>query len=312
MRGADVVASDLTPELFEPGRRRAAEQGVELEWVEADAEELPFETASFDAAISTFGIMFAPRQSVAAAELARVVQPGGRIALCSWAPAGFVSEMFATIASFLNPPPPPEGPPVRWGTEEGAHELLNDAFEIACEQRTLLQRYDGPVDEMTDYFMDRFGPMVMARRTLEPSCRPEGSAPPPRSSRVGRVHQHGARGRAGRPAGVLGRIPHDGHERSPARDEHRALSRWRRILGACVWADQPRRRPVVRELARRDGPRGRVDVAGLCGDATNRTAMASVRAACRWNNRGAVEPPASTRNTRLYAAIRHRLSHCMG
>jgi len=171
MRGADVVASDLTPELFEPGRRRAQENGVELEWVEADAEDLPFDDASFDAAISTFGIMFAPRQSVAAADLARVVKPAGRIALCSWRPAGFVGEMFGTIAGFLNPPPPLEGPPVRWGTEEGAHELLDDAFEITCEERTLVQRYDAPIDEMTDYFMDRFGPMVMARRALEPEGR---------------------------------------------------------------------------------------------------------------------------------------------
>jgi ubiquinone/menaquinone biosynthesis C-methylase UbiE len=170
-RGADVVASDLTPELFEPGRRRAAENGVELEWVEADAEALPFDDAAFDVAISTFGIMFAPRQSVAAAELARVVKPGGRIALCAWRPAGFVGEMFQTIAGFLNPPPPPEGPPARWGTEQGAHELLDSAFEIVTEERTLHQRYDGTVDEMTDYFMERFGPMVMARHALEPAGR---------------------------------------------------------------------------------------------------------------------------------------------
>jgi ubiquinone/menaquinone biosynthesis C-methylase UbiE len=171
MRGASVVASDLTPELFEPGRRRAADNGVELEWVEADAEALPFEDASFDAAISTFGIMFAPRQSVAVSELARVVKPGGRIALCSWRPAGFVGEMFATIGSYMKPPPPPEGPPVRWGTADGAHELLDSNFDIACEDRTLFQRYDGPVDEMTDYFMAKFGPMVMARRALEPQGR---------------------------------------------------------------------------------------------------------------------------------------------
>jgi SAM-dependent methyltransferase len=170
-RGSQVVASDLTPELFVPGRRRAEAAGVELEWVEADAEELPFEDASFDAAVSTFGIMFAPRQSVAAAELARVVRPGGRIALCSWQPAGFVGEMFATIGRFLTPPPPPEGPPVRWGTEEGAHELLGGSFDINCESRTLRQRFDAPVDEMTDFFMDRFGPMVMARRALEPQGR---------------------------------------------------------------------------------------------------------------------------------------------
>lgn len=171
LRGAEVVASDLTPELFEPGRRRAAQHGVELEWAEADAEDLPFADASFDAAISTFGIMFAPRHSVAAAELARVVKPGGRIALCSWRPAGFVGEMFATIAGYLKAPPPPEGPPVRWGTEEGAHELLDGAFDISCEERSLYQRYDGGIDEMTDYFMERFGPMVMARRTLEPEGR---------------------------------------------------------------------------------------------------------------------------------------------
>ena len=170
-RGADVVASDLTPELFVPGRRRAEAVGVDLEWVEADAEDLPFEDAVFDVALSTFGIMFAPRQSVAAAELARVVKPGGRIALCSWQPIGFVGEMFRTIAVFLTPPPPVEGPPVRWGTEDGAHELLDNVFEISCEPRILVQRYDAPLDEMTDHFMARFGPMVMARRALEPEGR---------------------------------------------------------------------------------------------------------------------------------------------
>jgi 2-polyprenyl-6-hydroxyphenyl methylase/3-demethylubiquinone-9 3-methyltransferase len=170
-RGADVVASDLTPELFVPGRRRAEAAGVDVEWVEADAEDLPFEDASFDVALSTFGIMFAPRQSVAAAELARVVKPGGRIGLCSWQPSGFVGEMFGTVARFLAPPPPVEAPPVRWGTEEGAHELLDHAFDIRCEPRILVQRYDAPLDEMTDYFMARFGPMVMARRALEPQGR---------------------------------------------------------------------------------------------------------------------------------------------
>jgi SAM-dependent methyltransferase len=170
-RGADVVASDLTPDLFAPGRRRAQAAGVELEWVEADAEDLPFADASFDVALSTFGIMFAPRQSVAAAELARVVKPGGRIALCSWQPSGFVGEMFQTIAGFLSPPLPVEAPPVRWGTEDGARALLGDAFDIRCEPRILFQRFAASVDEMTDYFMDRFGPMVMARRALEPQGR---------------------------------------------------------------------------------------------------------------------------------------------
>src|SRR4051794_2902667 len=171
MRGADVTASDLTPELFEPGRARARENGVELEWAEADAEALPFADASFDAAISTFGIMFAPRQSVAAAEMARVVKPGGRIALCSWRPAGFIGQMFQTVAGVMNAPPPPEGPPARWGTEEGVHDLLDAAFEIRTEERILVQRFEAGIDAMTDYFMDKFGPMVMARRVLEPQGR---------------------------------------------------------------------------------------------------------------------------------------------
>src|SRR3954467_6962541 len=146
-RGAQVVASDLTPELFEAGRRRAQAAGVELEWGEADAEDLPFEDASFDVALSTFGIMFAPRQSTAAAELARVVRPGGRIALCSWNPSGFIGEMFTTIAGFVQAPPPPEAPPARWGTDEGAHALLDDAFDVHCEPRILVQRFDGGPDE---------------------------------------------------------------------------------------------------------------------------------------------------------------------
>lgn len=103
--------------------------------------------------------MFAPRQSQAAAELARVVKPGGRIAICSWLPGGFIGEMFQTIAQFLAPPPPIEGPPVRWGTEDGARALLEPAFDIRCEPRTLRQHYDGSVDDMTDFFLPRFGPM---------------------------------------------------------------------------------------------------------------------------------------------------------
>ena len=199
-RGADVVASDLTPELFVPGAKRAEAAGVELEWVEADAEDLPFEDASFDVALSTFGIMFAPRQSVAAAELARVVKPGGRIALVAWQPTGFVGEMFGTIASFMNPPPPVEAPPVRWGSEAGAHELLDDAFNISCESRILIQRYDATVDEMTDFFMSRFGPMVMARRASSPPAVGTSSCPPTASSPTA-----GTRPRTGRP--LSGRLP---------------------------------------------------------------------------------------------------------
>ena len=201
MRGADVVASDLTPELFEPGRRRAAEHGVELEWVEADAEALPFEDASFDAVISTFGIMFAPRQSVAAGELAGSSSPGAASRSARGDPPGSSGRCSRRSPAFMSSPPPPEGPPVRWGIEEGVHALLDGAFDISCEESTLYERYDGDVDEMTDFFMDEFGPMVMARRALEPQGRWDEFL-----DRLPRAHAPVER-RRGRQGGPAGRLP---------------------------------------------------------------------------------------------------------
>src|SRR6266568_4270207 len=95
--GGRVVGVDLTPELFDAGRRLAADAGVEVEWVHGDAEELPFEDQSFDIVLSTFGVMFAPRHAVAAAELTRVLRPGGRIGLCAWTPEGIQGEFFRAL-----------------------------------------------------------------------------------------------------------------------------------------------------------------------------------------------------------------------
>ncbi len=100
-RGARVTGSDLTPELFEDARRRAGEAGVEVEWVEADAEDLPFEDASFDRVLSTFGHMFAPRHERAGAELARVCRPGGVVGTITWTPEGFSGAMFQTIGGYV-------------------------------------------------------------------------------------------------------------------------------------------------------------------------------------------------------------------
>src|SRR5688572_10610473 len=123
-RGGRVTALDLTPELLEAGRRRAGEAGVEIDWVEGDAEELPFEDESFDVVLSTIGVMFAPRHEVAAHELARMLKPGGRIAVASWTPDGGIGEFFKVTSSHM--PPPPEGfvPPVLWGTEDHVNELF--------------------------------------------------------------------------------------------------------------------------------------------------------------------------------------------
>src|SRR5687768_3328047 len=120
LRGANVTGSDLTPELFDAARRRASEAGVEVEWVEADAEALPFDDDSFDRVFSTFGHMFAPRHAVTAAELARVCRPDGRIVTATWTPDGSTGSMFQAMGRHL--PPPPEGveSPLTWGSEEHA------------------------------------------------------------------------------------------------------------------------------------------------------------------------------------------------
>ena len=116
LAGASVVASDLTPELLEAGRRQAEQRGVELEWRQADAEALPFADGEFDAVLSCVGVMFAPHHQASADELVRVCRPGGTIGLLSWTPEGFIGQMFATMKPYAPPPPPGAQPPPLWGS----------------------------------------------------------------------------------------------------------------------------------------------------------------------------------------------------
>ena len=113
-----MTASDLTPELLEAGAKRAEADGLELDWVEADAENLPFEDASFDVVMSAIGVMFAPHHQAAADELVRVCRPGGTIGLLSWTPEGMLGALFRTMKPFAPPPPPGAQPPPLWGSEE--------------------------------------------------------------------------------------------------------------------------------------------------------------------------------------------------
>jgi SAM-dependent methyltransferase len=171
LAGARVVASDLTPELFEAGRRHAAEAGVELEWVEADAEDLPFEDAAFDRVLSTFGAMFAPDQRRTAAELARVCRSGGLVAMANWTPSGAAGGMFAVMGSHLPPPPDSPPPPPLWGTEEHVRELFAPAgLELRLAPRTVTVR-DLTGEGYVDYLGEKFGPMIGARTTLEADGR---------------------------------------------------------------------------------------------------------------------------------------------
>jgi SAM-dependent methyltransferase len=118
--GAIVTASDLTPELFAAGREIAARRGVDLEWVEADAEAMPFADNSFDVVMSCVGAMFAPHHQATADELVRVVRPGGTIGMINWTPEGFIGNLFATMKPYAPPPPPGATPAPLWGDEAGA------------------------------------------------------------------------------------------------------------------------------------------------------------------------------------------------
>jgi SAM-dependent methyltransferase len=171
-RGARVVGSDVTPELLEHARRRAAEAGdVEVEWVEADAQELPFEDASFDRITSTFGAMFAPDHARAAAELVRVCRPGGRIVMTTWIVDGFTGELFKLAASFMPPAPPGVQGPATWGLEEHISEMFGAAGVTPTITRETVMFDFASVEDAVRRYADDFGPFVMARRALEPQGR---------------------------------------------------------------------------------------------------------------------------------------------
>jgi SAM-dependent methyltransferase len=166
LAGGDVVGLDLTPELFDAARRHAAEAGVEVEWVEGDAELLPFDDASFERVFSSFGVIFAPRHAVAVAELARVLAPGGAIALTAWTDDGFNGEMGKVVGSRLPPPPPSAQSPVLWGSEEHVRELF-EPHDLALEiDREEIVFRDDSVEAAVQFLEDNLGTMKMARATL--------------------------------------------------------------------------------------------------------------------------------------------------
>jgi len=167
LAGATVIASDLTPELFEAGREEAQRLGAELEWVEADAEALPFGDAEFDVVLSSIGVMFAPHHRVAADELVRVCRPGGRIGLLSWTPQGFVGQMLGTMKPYAAAPPPGAEPPPLWGDEQHVRSLLGDRVgNVATAKGTVtIERFATP-EEFRAYFASHYGPTIAAYRNV--------------------------------------------------------------------------------------------------------------------------------------------------
>ncbi|MFF3013507.1 class I SAM-dependent methyltransferase [Streptomyces sp. NPDC057939] len=167
LAGADVVASDLTPELLEIGRNLAGVRGADLEWREADAEHLPFADAEFDVVMSSFGVMFAPHHQAAADELVRVCRPGGTVGLANWTPQGFVGRMFATMKPYAPPPPPGARPPPLWGEEEHVYGLLGDRVtDVDAQRRTVrIDAFPQPGAFRT-FFKACYGPTIAVYRAL--------------------------------------------------------------------------------------------------------------------------------------------------
>jgi len=166
--GASVVASDLVPELLESGRADAAEQGVELEWREANAHALPFGDNEFDVVMSCIGVMFAPFHQQAAGELVRVAKPGGRIGLISWTPEGHIGQLWATMKPYAPPPPPGAQPPPLWGQEDHVRQLLGDRVtDLVTERRTLPVHHFPDGAAFRDYFKAVYGPTIAVYRNIE-------------------------------------------------------------------------------------------------------------------------------------------------
>lgn len=169
-RWCDVTATDYVPALLDRARARAAADGLEMEFREADAEALPFEDATFDVVVSTFGVMFTPDQDRAAAELIRVCRPGGKIGLANWTPEGFIGHLFRTMGKHL---PPPAGvmPPPLWGTRPRIAEMFEPrAASIKAELRNFVFRYRSP-EHWLEVFKNYYGPTLKAFAALEPPAR---------------------------------------------------------------------------------------------------------------------------------------------
>ena len=167
-RFAHVTSTDYVPELLDKGAARAMANGLDIRFQAADAEALPFEDGSFDVALSTFGVMFAPQQVKAARELIRVVRSGGRIGLANWTPEGFLGDLFRVIGAYVQPPAGLSSP-MLWGSEPRIVELFGpDATDIRCVRRLYNFRYRSAA-HWVEVFRNYYGPTHKAYAALDPA-----------------------------------------------------------------------------------------------------------------------------------------------
>lgn len=170
-RFAEVTSTDYVEALLDKARIRAAADGLSVQFRVADAERLPFDDARFDIVMSTFGVMFTPDHATAASEMLRVVRPGGRIALASWTPGGFIGRLFRIIGAYV-PPPPGVKSPSLWGTEPHMIELFGPrAAQLKCERRHFNFRYRSAAHWL-EVFRTFYGPMHKAFGAVAPDVRP--------------------------------------------------------------------------------------------------------------------------------------------
>jgi ubiquinone/menaquinone biosynthesis C-methylase UbiE len=195
--GARVVASDLTPEHFEAGRRAAAAHGVELQWVEADAEALPFPDDDFDVVTSSFGAIFAPNHVAVAREMVRVCRPGGVIGMINFRPDGLAAEFFELLGRYAPPPTKDASPPLPWGEREHVRHLFGDRVEsLELLDGEYVERHTGGPDGYRRLYETTFGPVLALRKAL--AGDPERLAAFDRDFRD--FTTRGTRGEPGRPA----------------------------------------------------------------------------------------------------------------
>jgi ubiquinone/menaquinone biosynthesis C-methylase UbiE len=169
-RWCDVTSTDYVPALLESGRARATANGLSIRFMEADAESLPFDDASFDAVVSTFGVMFAPNQAQAASEMMRVCKRGGRIGLANWTPDGFIGQVFKTLGKYL-PPPAGAKSPALWGTRAALNEMFgSQASSIKAEPRFFNFRYKS-AEHFLDVFKTYYGPVLKAFAALDAAAQ---------------------------------------------------------------------------------------------------------------------------------------------
>src|SRR5262245_57117496 len=164
--GADVVASDITPENLEAGRKEAAARGVTIEWIEADAQALPFDDDEFDVVTSSFGAIFAPDHQRVADELLRVCRPGGTIGMTTFPPEGMAAEIFGVVAPYMPAPPPNAQSPLLWGTDEHVTALFGDGVAWLQISNLVYTERSASPQAYVDLYKETFGPVVSVYEAL--------------------------------------------------------------------------------------------------------------------------------------------------